>query len=143
VVSSGRSVLSNFGPDNGHVSQPDYGLLIASEDLLAHELLSYAWLKWNREFETHALSRGTTGNLTHRRSEINKLLVWWVWKSQRGEETPGIPFFEAGDIYRHPAIVNFMRRKGGRPEKLVWEQINTGPDKAVSDYLSRQLQLKA
>jgi hypothetical protein len=135
-------VLSNFGPDNGHVSHPDYGLLMASQDLLAHELLAYAWLKWNREFETHALSRASTGQLTHWRSTLNKLLVRMVWESQREEKTPGIPFFEAGDIYRHPSIVNFIRRKGGRPETLVWEQVNTGPDNSVASYLSGQLQLK-
>ncbi len=139
TVSSGRSVLSTLGPDNGHVTHPDHGLVIASEDLLSHELLSYAWLNWNREVETPAYSKATTGRITKLRSRINKGFVWVAWNSQRGVETPGIPLWQPGNIYDHPCIVNFMGRKGGRPENIAWEQINTGPDKAVVDYLTNEL----
>jgi len=139
ILSSGRSVLSTLGPDNGHVTHPEYGLLIASNDLLAHELLSYAWLNWNRQFETPAYSRATTGSLTRWRAQINQLFLWWAWKSHRGEETPAIPLWQPGNIYQHPAIVNYMIRNGGRPETIAWEQINRGPEQAVTDFLSENI----
>jgi len=36
-------------------------------------------------------------------------------------------------IYDHPAIVNFMKRKGGRPEKIRLEQLTSNPDSSVME----------
>jgi len=140
-VSSGRKVLSNFGPDNGHVSVPPVGLVLASEDLLAHELLSYAWLKWNRAFLTPAVSGATTGRITRLRSPVNKAFVRLVWGSRPGEPTPDMPFWTAGDIYGHPSIRNRMACMGGRPEAVLWETVNTAPDAAVERYLLEQIRV--
>ena len=139
AVCSGRKVLSNLGPDDGHVSEPDHGLVFASEDLLAHELLSYAWLQWNREFATPEYSNGTTGRLTRMRSTINRLFVWYVWRSRRGGGAPALPLWQAGNIHDHPAVVNHLLRKGGRPAALQWEQVNRGPDQSVVDNLEARL----
>jgi uncharacterized protein (DUF362 family) len=37
-------VLATFGPDKGTVATPDTGLVMASESLLAHDMVSLAWL---------------------------------------------------------------------------------------------------
>ena len=44
VLSSADKVLTTFGPDNGHVFQPETGLVIASESVVAHDMVSLAWL---------------------------------------------------------------------------------------------------
>jgi uncharacterized protein (DUF362 family) len=141
IVSSGRTVLTTLGPDSGHISEPDYGLVFASEDLLAHELLAYAWLQWNREFETSSFSHATTGSITRWRSQLNKVFVWWTWRDKGDRETPAIPFFQPGDIYRHPSITNFMKRKGGRPEGIAWEQINNISQDSITNYLKKQMKI--
>ena len=46
-----------------------------------------------------------------------------------------------GGIYDHPAIVNFMKRKGGQPEKIQLEQLTKNPSKAVSNYLIREMKV--
>ncbi len=138
-LSSGRSVLSILGPDMGHISTPDYGLLFASENILAHELLSYAWLQWNREFETPAAVHWTMGRLTEARALINSMVVWRFWGQGGDNAAPDIPFFQPGDIYDHPAIVNFASRQGGFPKMIIWDQVNNGPNDSVIDYLSAQL----
>ncbi len=139
TVTSGRLVQSTFGPDSGNVSEPDYGLIFASEDLLVNELLAYAWLQWNREFETSLFNKATMGNVTNFRSFINRKMVEGKWEGRPVEEVPDIAMFEPGDIYDHPSILNFMQRKGGRPETLVWNQLNTNPN--VSDYLKQLLKI--
>jgi uncharacterized protein (DUF362 family) len=48
VVSSATKVLTTFGPDQGHVQQPDTGLIIASDSVVAHDMVSLAWLIANR-----------------------------------------------------------------------------------------------
>ena len=47
-MTSATEVLSTFGPDDGFVSEPDTGLVFASPDPLAHDMLSLAWLVESR-----------------------------------------------------------------------------------------------
>ncbi len=48
VLSAADKVLTTFGPDEGHVFQPENGLVIASESVVAHDMVSLAWLLENR-----------------------------------------------------------------------------------------------
>jgi hypothetical protein len=44
VLTSATHVLTTFGPDEGYVHQPDTGLVIASRSVVAHDMVSLAWL---------------------------------------------------------------------------------------------------
>jgi len=44
VVTQADKVLANFGPDQGYVIEPETGLVIASESVVAHDMVSLAWL---------------------------------------------------------------------------------------------------
>jgi hypothetical protein len=44
VVTSASKVLTTFGPDEGHVHEPETGLVIASASPVAHDMVSLAWL---------------------------------------------------------------------------------------------------
>jgi uncharacterized protein (DUF362 family) len=143
-VSSGRSVASLVGPDVGPVTTPDYGLIFASNDLLAHDLLAYSWLKWNREYMTSPEDHVKDGVLTRGRAERNKGFLKANWKLPDSHVTPNLVFFQAGttgSIYDHPAMVNFMKRKGGRPEEVNFEQLTKNPSKAVPNYLIREMKV--
>ena len=48
VLSAADKILTTFGPDEGHVFQPEKGLVIASESVVAHDMVSLAWLLENR-----------------------------------------------------------------------------------------------
>ncbi len=48
VVTSATKVLTTFGPDQGYVKEPDTGLIVASESVVAHDMVSLAWLIENR-----------------------------------------------------------------------------------------------
>ena len=48
IVSAADKILATFGPDEGYVHQPDTGLVIASESVVAHDMVSLAWLLENR-----------------------------------------------------------------------------------------------
>lgn len=139
TVTSGRKLFTTIGPDMGHLSEPDYGLVMASEDIAANELLSYAWLKWNREFNTSPFKKSTTGQITKLRSFINKIFVRLKFKFEDDKKTPPLEFFQAGDIYNHPAILNYFEKRGGSPEELVWRSLNRNPDSAVTDYIKRNI----
>ena len=48
VLSAADKILTTFGPDEGYVFQPENGLVIASESVVAHDMVSLAWLLENR-----------------------------------------------------------------------------------------------
>ncbi len=39
-----NKIQATFGPDKGYVVVPDTGLIFASESLIAHDMISLAWL---------------------------------------------------------------------------------------------------
>jgi uncharacterized protein (DUF362 family) len=139
VLSSGRSVLTLVGPNDGPIAEPDYGLVLASDDLLAHEMLAYAWLQWNRQFETSSIAHMTMGSHTKSRSRYNRQFSDRMWPDKDGRETPPIDYFEPRNLYNHPAIVNHLKHLGGLPRSIAVEEINKQPDSSVIDYLKRHL----
>ena len=141
TVSSGRSVLTLFGPNDGPTAKPDYGLVMASENLLAHEMLAYAWLQWNRQFETSSFAHMTYGKLTKRRSHHNKQFTERMWPDTENRKTPPIDYFEPGNLYNHPAVINNLKRLGGRPSSIHIEEVNRQPEDTVVTYLKRQINI--
>jgi uncharacterized protein (DUF362 family) len=142
VASSGRMIATLVGPDLGPVATPDHGIFFASTDLLAHDLLAYAWVKWGREFVTSADDHAKDGALTRGRSMRNRSFLRAMWKLPEATEIADLAYFHAGEtgtIYDHPAMVSFMRHKGGRPERIEFEQLTAHPSPAVVDYLKNQL----
>lgn len=48
VVTAADKILATYGPDKGYSCRPDNGLVIASESVVAHDMVSLAWLLDNR-----------------------------------------------------------------------------------------------
>jgi uncharacterized protein (DUF362 family) len=48
VATAANKILCTNGPDSGYVFRPDRGLVIASESVVAHDMVSLAWLLENR-----------------------------------------------------------------------------------------------
>ena len=48
VLSAADKILTTFGPDKGLVVEPVIGLVMASESVVAHDMVSLAWLLENR-----------------------------------------------------------------------------------------------
>lgn len=113
TATSGRAVLRTSGPDSGDVVQPDYGLVFASQDLLAHDILSYAWLK----DQNH--SRGDMAP-----SMINRGLMMAFSEVNSSKDAAGQIPTVSGLVTCHPAMLNFMLRKGGRPARIAWNDLN-------------------
>jgi uncharacterized protein (DUF362 family) len=44
VVSAAYKILTTYGPDKGYVIQPQIGLVMASQSVVAHDMVSLAWL---------------------------------------------------------------------------------------------------
>jgi uncharacterized protein (DUF362 family) len=62
VVSAADKILATFGPDQGYVHEPETGLIIASESVVAHDMVSLAWLLENRHLIPAANKDGFLDN---------------------------------------------------------------------------------
>jgi uncharacterized protein (DUF362 family) len=48
VITDATQMITTFGPDNGFIAKPKTGLMIASQYVVAHDMVSLAWLLFNR-----------------------------------------------------------------------------------------------
>ncbi len=100
AISSGTKMVTTAGPDFGTIVEPEAGLIFASDDILANDLLAGAWLEANR---------GMDGSV---------------------------------DLYCKPANRNALERKqqNGTVESLVWEQLNSNNNCAITSYMNSLLE---
>jgi hypothetical protein len=126
-----------MGPDIGHVSKPYYGLIFASDNLLAHDAMSYAWLRWNYEYNT-PLHAKIAARANRRRTVINEGFVDIFFTRVDGYNLAPkrLPTNDClPKIYLHRAMKNYVDRVGGCPQSLAWNQITKNPDPSVEKYM--------
>ncbi|MEW6186644.1 MAG: DUF362 domain-containing protein [Thermodesulfobacteriota bacterium] len=74
VISAADKILTTFGPDKGFVYQPEIGLMIASESVVAHDMVSLAWLLENRNH----IPSGEQGRLNDTSAFVAWLANYWL-----------------------------------------------------------------
>lgn len=134
VVSAADKLLATFGPDRGRVVQPETGLVIASDSVVAHDMVSLAWLLENRRlFEPSLWDRFIDGG-RFPAAIGNRWIVKLLggWRSALAAEPLVKRRLDAvGD---DPVLVRAFAVFGGRP------RVDLAPaNAAVSDALLRRL----
>lgn len=59
VLTTATQALATFGPDEGYVTEPDTGLIIGSDSIVAHDMVSLAWLLENRKLVPAEKKKGS------------------------------------------------------------------------------------
>ena len=118
VVTAADKVLATLGPDLGHVFTPQQGLVIASRSVIAHDLISLAWLilhwreaPWlNKQFLTDPSGNKFVTNMANR--VVTGILGGWKWgiSAQTMENSP-LP-----NIWRDRTLVRACELMGGVPD---------------------------
>jgi len=89
VISAAEKLLTTFGPDKGYVFEPDTGLIIASDSVVAHDMVSLAWLLENRRMIPASERDGflDTNQVVPR--IVNHLVTHWLggWRPALSSET--------------------------------------------------------
>ena len=144
TVSTGRKVMTLVGPDAGYVTEPNSAPIFASENLLAHELFAYAFLQYTREYLTPKdASDPTLGNLwdvMKMRTVRNRGFLNFVW-GLTPDQVPEMAVFQPGDIYKHPAILNYIKLNPDKGLKFSVAEINDNPDRVAKQYIQKQLKV--
>lgn len=80
VLTTATKTLATLGPDKGYVTEPDTGLIIASDSIVAHDMVSLAWLLENRSLAPAAQKKGSRDPYTSQIivSIANKVVTKWL-----------------------------------------------------------------
>lgn len=87
ILTVADKVLTTFGPNEGYIFRPETGLIISSDSIVAHDMISLAWLLENRKFtpedelKNHYDTSKTFANKSNKRvvfilSRSWKTVIW-------------------------------------------------------------------
>jgi uncharacterized protein (DUF362 family) len=133
VLSAADKILATFGPDDGHVIEPETGLVVASESIVAHDMVSLAWLIENRRVNSHK-DRFRDGNRLLARL-ANRFVVSLLsgWGTALVSETQSKDDLNA--VWDDKVLNHAYRVFGGLPSVVI-EAVND----QVAEDLEKRLQ---
>ena len=116
VLTAADKVLATFGPDDGRVCQPQIGLVIASESVVAHDMISLAWLIENRRAMPPVAKESFRDSSRLLASLGNRVVVGLLsdWKTALAFETLTKSALES--IWDDRVLYHAYQVFGGRPE---------------------------
>lgn len=137
VLSVGTHVQTSFGPDSGNVATPDVGLVIASENIVDHDVASCAYLLEISEQATPWRARMTDPYPTFS-SFMNRTFVSYVWGAGEFTEVESYNAPRLETPWSCRVLTRGCEIFGGRPERLHVENVNDSVPAALLEAMSHR-----
>ena len=93
-----------------------------------------------KEVAIPALGPGTQWDIMRDRANRNRGFLKYVWNLE-AKEVPDLVDFNPGDIYKHPAILNYIRLNQGQDVKFKVAELNPNTDAKARKYMQNQLKV--
>jgi uncharacterized protein (DUF362 family) len=135
VISAADKLLTTFGPDKGYVFEPDNGLIIASGSVVAHDMISLAWLLENRGIIPASERDGFLDTSTVVPRVANHMVTFWLggWESALASET--MTKNSLNTIWDDRVLTHSYDLFGGVPAVLL-EAANSALPEALKNRLA-------
>jgi uncharacterized protein (DUF362 family) len=137
VISAADRILTTYGPDKGYVSVPETGLIIASNSVVAHDMVSLAWLLDNYrtapESEKGMFSDPYNSQLAV--TVANHVVVKWLGGWGQAFSSQKLFRNDIGSILDDRTLNHAYRIFGGRP-KVILNPVNDGISPEMRNRLS-------
>ncbi len=139
VVSTGDKLLANFGPDKGYIHTPSAELVIASESIVAHDMVSLAWLLHNRkrlptdEQDTFIDTSATVAKIA------NTMVVKWLGTLGNSLTSETLLKNDLKSIWDDKVLNHAYKVFGGIPDIHLENVQHTVPDK-IMEKLQQMIQ---
>ena len=131
VISTGDKLLATFGPDKGYVHTPSIGLVIAAESIVAHDMVSLAWLLYNRTL-LPAEEQGTFIDTSTAAAKLgNTLMVKWLGTFGNSLMSEKLLKNDLKRIWDDKVLNHAYRIFGGIPDIHLENIQNTVPEKML------------
>ncbi len=134
VISAADKVLTVFGPDDGYVFEPKNGLVIASDSVLAHDMVSLAWLLENRRVTPQSKKNDFRDTSEVFARVANHVVVGWLGGWGPALDSQTLMKNDLKTIWDDRVLVHACGIFGGVPEVTLQAANN-----AVPEELKRRL----
>ncbi len=136
TVTAADKILTTIGPDQGFVFEPDTGLVIASESVVAHEMVSLAWLLESRKHIPSSDENGFIDNSPLAAALANRWVVKLLDSWGTAFSAEGLEKNRLETIWDDRVLNRAYEVFGGVP-KVTLTAANTGAPEALVKQLSQ------
>ena len=140
TLTTATKVQTTMGPDSGYVLEPETGLVIASDNLLAHDMVSLAWLLIGRELTPASEKTGfkdpyEMGELSV--STFNRFCVFMLGGPCQALFTQTLHQYEVNTIWDDPTLNAAFGIFGTVPRVELVDVSTTVPAELLADLRQR------
>lgn len=118
ILTTADKMLLSMGPDDGHIHEPQTGLVIASPSIVAHDMLSLAWLLANRN-ENPSVRDGVMDNSHTFARVANHVVTSWLGGLGAAAVSETVKKPQMTTLWQDLVLAHAFRVAGGVPEILV------------------------
>jgi uncharacterized protein (DUF362 family) len=145
VLTSATQVLTTFGPDQGHVVAPETGLVVASTSLLAHDMVSLAWLLQTRATVPASLKQSARQDPNRSRIFVNvanRVVSYWLGGLGAALATERLARFDLDRVWDDRVLRYAAAAFGGVPRVALVDGDGSVPE-AIRNVLAADIALPA
>ena len=136
VLTSATRVLTTFGPDEGYVLEPDQGIVLASEDLVSHDLLSAAWLLEGRRATPTEHKDGVFDDPNNSAlfvNAANRMIVRWLSGFGEMLRSESLTRYDLQTVWDDRVLRRAFQISGGVPRVQIADEKGTLPRQLHDD----------
>lgn len=140
VLTTATKILTTLGPDDGFVAAPDPGLVIASESIVAHDMVSLAWLLQNRLAMSVEEKESTRDPYKNQFivSTLNRFVVSRLGGLRNALQAEKLVRNDLNSIWDDRVLQRAFQVFGGIPDINIINSENTVPQE-ISDLLKEMV----
>jgi uncharacterized protein (DUF362 family) len=145
VLTSATKVLATFGPDTGHIVEPETGLVIASASVLAHDMVSLAWLIETRAGVPEEKKDGIPKDPNRSQTVVNlanRMVSYWLGGVGAAFSTQSLPRYDLGQVWDDRVLRHAASAFGGVPRVELADPERSLPS-ALQERLAAHIALPA
>ena len=142
ALSSATKVLTTFGPDSGHIAEPETGIVFASTDLIAHDMVALGWLLENRAGMRPAERDGLLDDPNTSETIVNlvnRMITRWLGGFGEAFRAERLRRYDLNRIEDDRVLVRAFTT-GGRPGLELIDPDDSLPDRLYSQLVARTSQ---
>ncbi|MCW5892132.1 MAG: DUF362 domain-containing protein [bacterium] len=118
VLTSATQVLTTFGPDDGYVLAPETGLVIAGPSVVAHDMVSLAWLLESRRATPEGARHGFLDDPNGSQTFVdvaNRVVTYWLGGMGAAWRTQSLPRYDLATVWDDRVLRRAYAMAGGVP----------------------------
>jgi len=124
VLTSATRLLTSFGPDQGFVFAPETGLVIAATDVVAHDMVSLAWLLAGRRAMPADERDGLFEDPNRSQTFVdlsNRVVTYWLGGLRAAFRTQSLPRYDLESVFDDRVLRRACELAGGVPRVELLE----------------------